>query len=66
MLNAKMSNVIYYLFAIIIILFFLFFHGFFRKLGKGKCPQILNTKMSDKMSYANSEDPDQTAPERAV
>ena len=26
-----------------------------------KCPNILNTKVSDKMSYANSADPDQTA-----
>ena len=28
----------------------------------GKCPKILNTKVSDKMAYANSADPDQTAP----
>ena len=27
----------------------------------GKCPKILNTKVSDKMTYANSADPDQTA-----
>ena len=27
----------------------------------GKCPKISNTKMSDKMTYANSADPDQTA-----
>ena len=32
----------------------------------GKCPKILNTKVSDKMPYANSADPDQTAPEGAV
>ena len=31
-----------------------------------KCPKILNTKVSDKMKYANSTDPDQTAPEGAV
>ena len=31
-----------------------------------KCPKISNTKVSDKMSYANSADPDQTAPEGAV
>ena len=31
-----------------------------------KCPKILYTKESDKMAYANSADPDQTAPERAV
>ena len=31
-----------------------------------KCPIILNTKVSDKMAYANSEDPDQTAPGGAV
>ena len=24
----------------------------------GKCPKILNTKVSDKMTYANSVDPD--------
>ena len=27
-----------------------------------KCPKILYTKMADKMAYANSADPDQTAP----
>ena len=32
----------------------------------GKCPKISNTKLSDKMTYANSADPDQTAPEGAV
>ena len=32
----------------------------------GKCPKILNTKWSDKMAYANSVDPDQTAPSGAV
>ena len=31
-----------------------------------KCPQISYTKVSDKMAYANSVDPDQTAPEGAV
>ena len=31
-----------------------------------KCPKISNTKVSDKMAYANSTDPDQTAPEGAV
>ena len=29
-------------------------------LGYGKSPKILNTKVSDKMAYANSADPDQT------
>ena len=28
----------------------------------GKCPKNSNTKVSDKMTYANSADPDQTAP----
>ena len=32
----------------------------------GKCPKNLNTKASDKMTYANSVDPDQTAHEGAV
>ena len=32
----------------------------------GKCPKILNTKVSDKMAYAKSADPDQTAPEGAA
>ena len=32
----------------------------------GKCPKILNAKVSDKMTYANSADPDQTASEGAV
>ena len=27
-----------------------------------KCPKILNTRVSDKMTHANSVDPDQTAP----
>ena len=34
--------------------------------GYGKCPKILNTKVSDKMAYANSVDPDQPAPEGAI
>ena len=29
----------------------------------GKCPKISYTKVSDKIAYANSTDPDQTAPE---
>ena len=32
----------------------------------GKCPKNSNTKVSDKMTYVNSADPDQTAPEGAV
>ena len=32
----------------------------------GKCPKNSITKASDKMTYANSVDPDQTAPEGAV
>ena len=32
----------------------------------GKCPKNSNTKASDKMTYANSVDPDQTASEGAV
>ena len=31
-----------------------------------KCPKILYTNVADKMEYANSADPDQTAPEGAV
>ena len=31
-----------------------------------KCPKISNTKVSEKMTYANSADPDQTAPKGAV
>ena len=31
-----------------------------------KCPKISNTKVSDRIAYANSVDPDQTAPEGAV
>ena len=31
-----------------------------------RCPKILNTKVTDKMTYANSADPDQSAPEGAV
>ena len=34
--------------------------------GYGKCPKILNTKVSDKTTYANSADQDQTAPKEAV
>ena len=30
--------------------------------GNGKCPKISYTKVSDKMVYANSANPDQTAP----
>ena len=32
----------------------------------GKCPKITNTKVSDKMPYANSAYPDQTALEGAI
>ena len=32
----------------------------------GKYPKISNTKVSDKITYANSADADQTAPEGAV
>ena len=35
-------------------------------LKYGKCPKNSHTKVSDKMTYANSADPDQTAPEGAV
>ena len=34
--------------------------------GYGKCSKTSNTNVSDKMTYANSADPDQTAPEGAV
>ena len=30
-------------------------------LGYGKCPKISNTKVSDKMVFANSADPNQAA-----
>ena len=37
------------------------------KINKyGKCPKNSNTKASDKMTCANSVNPDQTAPEGAV
>ena len=36
------------------------------KNSYGKCPKILYTKLSDKRAYANSADPDQTAPLGAV
>ena len=29
----------------------------------GKCPKISNTKVADKLAYANMNDSDQTAPE---
>ena len=32
----------------------------------GKCPDILYTKVSNKMAYANSAHPGQTAPKGAV
>ena len=35
------------------------------KVVYGKCIKISYTKVSDKMAYANSADPDQTAPERS-
>ena len=47
--------------------FFLFFQpNYTGILYYGKCPKNSNTKVSDKMTYANSVDPDQTAPEGAV
>ena len=33
------------------------------EIASGKCPKILYTKISDRMTYAKSVDPDQTAPE---
>ena len=36
------------------------------KMFYSKYPKISNTKVSDKMAYANRVDPDQTAPEGAV
>ena len=39
---------------------------FFSNKVYDKCPKILNTEVSDKNTYANSADPDQTAPEGAV
>ena len=49
-----------------VIVFFIFpeFHFLFPYYGK--CPKISYTKVSDKMAYANSADPDQIAPEGAV
>ena len=35
-------------------------------LQYGKCPKISYTKITNKMGFANSADPDQTAPEGAV
>ena len=37
-----------------------------KKNDYGKCPKNSNTKASDKMTYTNSVDPDQTAPSGAV
>ena len=37
-----------------------------REYKYGKCPKILNPKVSEKMPYANSADPDQTASKGAV
>ena len=37
-----------------------------RKIRYGKCPKILYTKVPNKMTCANSADPDHTAPEGAV
>ena len=42
------------------------FIGYVGKNRNGKCPKISYTKVSDKMQYANSVDPDQTALEGAV
>ena len=47
-------------------LFTILFSPFKDYKSYGICPKILNTKVSDKMTYANSADPDQTAPEGAV
>ena len=38
----------------------------FHDAACGKCSKISNTKLSDKMTYANSADQDQTASEGAV
>ena len=36
------------------------------KCSYAECPKIFYTLVSDKIAYANSADPDQTAPEGAV
>ena len=41
------------------------FFFFFLKYD-GSCPKISYTKVADQTAYANSADPDQTAPEGAV
>ena len=41
----------------LILFFIIFFHSQIRLYGK--CPKISHTKLSDKMAYANSADPDQ-------
>ena len=44
-----------------------FYKYLFAKISKhSKCPKISYTKVFEKMAYANSADPDQTAPEGAV
>ena len=35
-------------------------------MGYGKCPKIWNTKVFKQTPYANSVDPDQTAPEGTI
>ena len=63
--------IIVYLGFFLVVFYFIFFFFFF--LNKqffsyfstkmyGKCPNNLNTKVSDKMTHANSAVPDQTAP----
>ena len=53
------------IFFFILAFSFLFCHKNVLKV-LDKSPKISNIKVSDKMTYANSADPDQTAPEGAV
>ena len=41
-------------------------HSIITLFDFAKCPKILYTKVSEKLAYANSANPDQTAPEGAV
>ena len=41
-------------------------HFLFGEGHYSKCPKILYTKVADKIAYANSADPDQTASEGVV
>ena len=57
--------ILFFLYLLVFLVYDLKQLNIFRSVYR-KCPKTSNTIVSDKMTYANNADPDQTAPEGAV